>query len=71
MVHPSRNGVYLQVELRPPESGGMPGSGVSGKTILLSWEAIWMKVLIAIDSFKGCMSSKEAGRACAEGIWID
>lgn len=28
-----------------------------------------MKVLIAIDSFKGCMSSKEAGRACAEGIW--
>ena len=27
-----------------------------------------MKVVIAIDSFKGCLSSKEANEAAAEGI---
>ena len=27
-----------------------------------------MKVIIAIDSFKGCISSKEAKQAAAEGI---
>ena len=27
-----------------------------------------MKVIIAIDSFKGCISSKEANQAAAEGI---
>ena len=27
-----------------------------------------MKVIIAIDSFKGCMTSVEANRAAAEGI---
>lgn len=26
------------------------------------------KVVIAIDSFKGCLSSAEAGKAAAEGI---
>ena len=28
-----------------------------------------MKVVIAIDSFKGSMSSIEAGEAAAAGIW--
>ena len=27
-----------------------------------------MKVIIAIDSFKGCLTSKEANGAAAEGI---
>ena len=27
-----------------------------------------MKVIIAIDSFKGCLTSKEANEAAAEGI---
>ena len=27
-----------------------------------------MKVIIAIDSFKGCLTSKEANKAAAEGI---
>ena len=33
-----------------------------------------MKVVVAIDSFKGCLTSKEANRAAAEGIrtvWQD
>ena len=29
---------------------------------------IKMKVLVAIDSFKGCLTSKEANRAAAEGV---
>ena len=27
-----------------------------------------MKIIIAIDSFKGCLTSKEANEAVAEGI---
>ena len=27
-----------------------------------------MKVVVAIDSFKGCLTSKEANRAAAEGV---
>ena len=29
-----------------------------------------MKVVVAIDSFKGCLTSKEANQAAAEGILI-
>ena len=28
-----------------------------------------MKIVVAIDSFKGCLTSKEANQAAAEGIW--
>lgn len=31
-------------------------------------EFVFMKVIIAIDSFKGCMSSTEANKAAAEGV---
>ena len=27
-----------------------------------------MKIIVAIDSFKGCLSSQEANQAAAEGI---
>ena len=27
-----------------------------------------MKIVVAIDSFKGCLTSKEANQAAAEGI---
>ena len=33
-----------------------------------------MKVILAIDSFKGCLTSKEANQAAAEGVkkaWPD
>ncbi len=28
-----------------------------------------MKIVVALDSFKGCMSSQEANHAAAEGVW--
>ncbi|MDR1668032.1 MAG: glycerate kinase, partial [Bacteroidales bacterium] len=28
------------------------------------------KIVIAIDSFKGCLSSAEAGRAASEGVHL-
>lgn len=28
-----------------------------------------MKIVVAIDSFKGCLTSKEANQAAAEGVW--
>ena len=31
-------------------------------------EAFYMKVAVAIDSFKGSMTSMQAGNACKEGI---
>ena len=31
-------------------------------------EAFYMKVVVAIDSFKGSMTSMQAGNACKEGI---